>query len=150
MASWNGWKLIEIQVRSLKSQLLPLAFYWSPRKLWVFSIPVIQYYFAADQNNPRITIGTRQRPHLQWSHLSLRHFWCNKSRVNFLLLFLSFASDKMSLECNDLWKIGIDLEPLIKDSLYISLEDSTDLSEKGRNSFNNVFSGILSTICKKF
>lgn len=85
------WKLIEIQVRSQKSQLLPLAFYWSSRKLWVFSILVTHYYFAADQNNPWLTIGTRKPPYLQWSHLSLRHFWCNKVKSEFSPFIFKFC-----------------------------------------------------------
>lgn len=85
------WKLIEIQVGSLKSQLLWLAFHWSSRKRQVFSILVTHYFFAVDQNNPWLTIGTKQPPYLQWSHLSFRHFWCNKVKSEFSPFIFKFC-----------------------------------------------------------
>ena len=85
------WKLIEIQVEFLKSRLLSLTFHWSSRKQQIFSILVTHENFAADQNNPWLTIGTRQPPYLQWSHLSLRHFWYNKVESEFSPFIFNFC-----------------------------------------------------------
>lgn len=133
-----------------KVSVLSLAFHWSSRKLQVFPIPVTHNYCTADQNNPWLTMGTRQPPYLQWSHLSVRHFWCNKVKSEFSPFIFKFY----------IWQNVIRAQWLMENWDRLSASDKRQSlchwrillhwGRKGEIIFNNVFSGVLSTICKKF